>query len=182
MQFAEGLNPAQWEALRYISRANAASRTPSALASYLGTTKGTVSQTLIALEAKGLVKRVRAPCDRRKVHLEATPAGDARLACDPIQRLADAAAQGLTESAADDLVNGLTRLLKQLQRQDGLKTFGVCQSCGLFVSEYGDEAIPPTGQCGLNGKAIEGCDTGKLCVDHRPDAAASSPSGDSQSR
>ena len=55
-QYAGGLNPAQWEALRYIARANRYSRSPSAVAEYLGATKGTVSQTLKALEHKGCTK------------------------------------------------------------------------------------------------------------------------------
>lgn len=46
------LNPAQWEALRYLAKANRFSRTPAALAEYLGSTRGTVSQTLIALEKR----------------------------------------------------------------------------------------------------------------------------------
>ena len=41
LQFAHGLNPAQWDALRYIARANKYSTTPGNLAEYLGTTKGT---------------------------------------------------------------------------------------------------------------------------------------------
>ena len=47
-----GLNPAQWEALRYLSRANRFSDSPGALTRYLGATKGTISQTLMALERK----------------------------------------------------------------------------------------------------------------------------------
>ena len=50
--FHEGLNPAQWEALRYVSRANRFSNSPGALAQYLGSTKGTVSQTILSLEKK----------------------------------------------------------------------------------------------------------------------------------
>ncbi|HIP78057.1 MAG TPA: MarR family transcriptional regulator, partial [Kiloniellaceae bacterium] len=42
---SEGLKPTQWEALRYLSRANRFSRTPSGVTAYLGMTKGTVSQT-----------------------------------------------------------------------------------------------------------------------------------------
>ena len=48
-----GLNPAQWEALRFLSHANRFSRTPAALADYLGSTRGTISQTLIALQLNG---------------------------------------------------------------------------------------------------------------------------------
>ena len=47
---AHGMKPAQWDALRYLARANRFSRTPGALTAYLGATKGTVSQTVIALE------------------------------------------------------------------------------------------------------------------------------------
>src|SRR5690606_124477 len=38
LQFVDGLNPAQWEALRFVARANRYSRTPTALAEYLGST------------------------------------------------------------------------------------------------------------------------------------------------
>ena len=54
---AAGLKPAQWEALRYLALANGFSRTAGGLGAYLGLTKGTVSQTLNALERKGLVAR-----------------------------------------------------------------------------------------------------------------------------
>jgi len=54
---AAGLLPVQWEVLRYLRRANRFSRTPAALTAYLGLTKGTVSQTLRALEGRGLVRK-----------------------------------------------------------------------------------------------------------------------------
>ena len=69
LQFSEGLNPAQWNALRFLARANKYSTSPGVLADYLGCTKGTISQTLIALESKGLVARIRCDEDRRKVLL-----------------------------------------------------------------------------------------------------------------
>ena len=52
-----GLNPAQWEALRYLSRAIRFSNSPGALTRYLGATKGTISQTVIALERKGFITK-----------------------------------------------------------------------------------------------------------------------------
>ena len=51
-QHCAGMKPAQWEALRFVSRANRYSRTPGALADFLSSTRGTVSQTPIALEKK----------------------------------------------------------------------------------------------------------------------------------
>ena len=56
LQYSQGLNPAQWNALRYLARANKYSTSPGVLAEYFRTTKGTVSQTLIALESKGLIR------------------------------------------------------------------------------------------------------------------------------
>jgi DNA-binding MarR family transcriptional regulator len=41
-----GLNPTQWEALRFFALANRFSSTPSGLTAFLGVTKGTVSQTV----------------------------------------------------------------------------------------------------------------------------------------
>jgi DNA-binding MarR family transcriptional regulator len=49
-----GLQPVHFQMLDYISRCNRYSDTPAALASYLGMTRGTVSQTLLLLTRKDL--------------------------------------------------------------------------------------------------------------------------------
>ena len=81
------LNPAQWEALRYVGRANRFSNSPGALTQYLAATKGTVSQTVIALEKKGLVAKGPRHEEPRSVTLTLTEPGAAMLARDPWQRL-----------------------------------------------------------------------------------------------
>ncbi len=70
LQFTDGLNPAQWGALRFISRAKPATCKPSALADYLCTTKGTISQTLKSLEIKGYIRKIAETKDRRVVRLK----------------------------------------------------------------------------------------------------------------
>jgi DNA-binding MarR family transcriptional regulator len=77
------LNPAQWSALRYLSRCNRFSNAPAALTRYLGATKGTVSQTLIALERKGLIEKSVRPGEARSVILSLTEEGEKRLLADP---------------------------------------------------------------------------------------------------
>jgi DNA-binding MarR family transcriptional regulator len=77
------LNPAQWGALRYLSRCNRFSNAPAALTRYLGATKGTVSQTLIALERKGLIEKSVRPGEARSVILSLTEEGEKRLLADP---------------------------------------------------------------------------------------------------
>ena len=51
------LSPAQWMALRYFARANTFSRTPSAFAEFQATTRGTASQAIKVLEARGYLAR-----------------------------------------------------------------------------------------------------------------------------
>ncbi|HRJ02446.1 MAG TPA: MarR family transcriptional regulator, partial [Hyphomonas sp.] len=109
---AAGLNPAQAEALRYLARANRFSRTPAALAEYLGSTRGTVSQTLLALEAKGMIERKANARDGRSIMLEVTPSGMEFIGDDPVRMLSRTIdAGGAASRLADDLEAGLRAFL-----------------------------------------------------------------------
>ncbi|HEX6957003.1 MAG TPA: MarR family transcriptional regulator [Ferrovibrio sp.] len=167
LQFVDGLNPAQWEALRFIAQANKYSRSPTALAEYLGATKGTVSQTLIALESKGLITRCKKTCDRRQVDLCLTEAGQAMLAKDPMQTLQHAASE-MADELGPHLVKGLTRLLHDLQSKHQIMEFGVCQDCSLFCVNAPDAAL---GQCGATGEAIAEEEKKKICVNFKTAAS-----------
>lgn len=87
MGFSCGLNPAQWAALRYIAGAAPGPCSVIAFARHHGTTKGTASQTVTALEKKGLITRVRDEGDRRSVRLRPTAVGLALLEHDPLNAL-----------------------------------------------------------------------------------------------
>ena len=170
-QFARGLNPAQWEALRYLSRANHYSRTPSALAEYLHTTKGTASQTLKSLEGKGYVRRVGVPEDRRAVRLDVTDAGLAVLRHDPLQCLESSA----TELGGDiEAVRGfLGRLATALERGDRTgekdkdKEFGLCGECTHFCKNAAASAEGGPHKCGLHEEPLSAADSTKICISHR---------------
>lgn len=82
-----GLNPAQWEALRFLSRCNENSNSPIALTRYLGATKGTISQTVIALVNKGLVTKANREGERRSIALTLTDEGHELLKEDPWKRV-----------------------------------------------------------------------------------------------
>lgn len=126
---ASGLNPAQAEALRFLARANRFSRTPAALADYLGSTRGTVSQTLFALEAKGLIERRANARDGRSVTLALTKAGANFLDTDPTRTLAHAVdASGGNAQLADDLEAALRAAIAQR----GGRAFGACHTCRHF--------------------------------------------------
>lgn len=169
-QQAGGLNPAQWEVLRYLSRANRYSRNPTALTSFLGSTKGTVSQTLLALERKHLVSRRRDAKDGRAIRLELTSAGQVRLAEDPIGDIANAA-DGLTPDHRQDLAQGLTDLLTALQRDHDRRPFGICATCRFFRRD--DAAGEPGGphRCGLTGEPLAEPEISLICAEHQRRAA-----------
>ena len=67
-----GLREREWMALRFLARANRFSRTPSALASYVDTTRGTASYIINELERRGYLERSRSAKDKRSVTLSVT--------------------------------------------------------------------------------------------------------------
>ena len=159
LQFADGLNPAQWDCLRFIGRANAHSRTPGAIATFLGTTKGTASQTIIALEGKGYVRRERDACDRRVSRLAITGEGEEMLQHDPLLTVRQAA-ERLPHGMAETLADGLEQLVCDLRIRHGCHEFGVCCKCGHFrgPTERGDA------KCGLLREEIPRAEAARICV------------------
>jgi DNA-binding MarR family transcriptional regulator len=169
LQFEQGLNPAQWETLRYLARANRYSRSPTAIAEFLGTTKGTVSQTIRALEAKGYLRRSKDCSDGRAICLEVTDAGCAVLEQDPIKRLEQAVA-ALPPETSKVMLSGLRALMGKLQDNCGGRAFGLCGECGHL--REGEEACGSTTadnqtQCGLNGDPLNDADKAQICVNFR---------------
>ncbi len=165
IQFAHGLNPAQWETLRYVARANRYSRTPTALAAYLGTTKGTVSQTVKALEAKGYLRRGPQPADRRACRLDVTDAGLQLLGQDPIRHIESAlGSSGLEIESA--LVQ-LDRMLRGMRSACGSRSFGVCECCDHFRDAAAVAETAGLHRCGLTGEPLSNSDKTRICVDFR---------------
>ena len=146
--------------MRFIARANRYSSSPTALAKFLGSTKGTISQTLISLEKKGYVRRLRDEHDRRSVRLELKPAGWRLLDQDPLLTI-DKAVACLPAHEKEALIDGLNRMLRDVQRSLGSSEFGVCEDCSLFSAE---NAIDGGHQCGLTSEPITADETRRICV------------------
>lgn len=160
---AKGLPPVQWLALQYLARANRFSRTPTAIGLYLEATKGTISQTLIALARKGMVRKERDRSDRRSVSVQLTARGETAVSRDPLSELAAAAAT-LPRQMQDNLSHGLADLLKvMLTRKDG-HSFGQCSSCRFFRRGRADMRHPH--RCDLLKVALSDEDACKICVEH----------------
>ncbi len=163
---AGGLKPTQWEALRYLARANRFSRSPTAVTAYLGVTKGTVSQTLNALERKGLIRKAADPGDRRNLTIEVTPAGTALLARDPVEALIQSAGK-LSAQQRRDLSVGLETLLKAALDRRGGRPFGPCRSCRFFQKRARGGAPH---RCALLEVPLTGEDSARICIEQEPAA------------
>lgn len=159
-----GLNPAQWEALRYLARANRFSRSPAALADYLASTRGTVSQTLIALEGRGLVSRRPSKRDGRAIEVWLTADGERVLADDPILALA----ADLEQSAGaglDQLVEALAATLRRAIERNHGRAFGACHTCRHFRRGVRGAGASPH-QCALLDEPLSDGDSAAICMEH----------------
>lgn len=161
------LNPAQWDALRYLSRCNRFSNTAGALARYLGATKGTVSQTLNALERKNLIARGPDQKSGRVVRLSVTRGGRSALASDPLLLL-EKAADALPAEAARRTADGLMATLSALQSTNHQQPFGVCRTCRHFRK---DASAGAPHFCALLDERLSEQDSTRICAEHRPLAA-----------
>jgi DNA-binding MarR family transcriptional regulator len=163
----DGLNPAQWEALRFLSRANRFSNSPGALTRYLGATKGTVSQTLIALERKGYIARALREGGRKSISLSLTAKGVEALTRDPWADLARAA-EDLGGKTKRRLQRGLAELLEQELGRSGVASFGVCSTCRFFRERgRSDDANGPH-LCMAFEAALSEADVSRICHEHAP--------------
>lgn len=156
-----GLQPVQLDALAYLAQCNRYSDTPQAVTEFLGLTKGTVSQSLKALEAKGLVRKLADKQDKRMVHIKPTAKGNKLIEhAIPGQRLA----RGLNSSEhviGSDLAVALRSLLLGMQHANGLKSFGPCHSCR-FNRTTRDGFL-----CGLTNEPLSKDDTKRICREHQ---------------
>lgn len=118
---AEGLSEAQRVALDYLARANRFSRSPSVVADYLATTRGTASQTLKALAEKGLIAEAADAGDRRQRRYDLTGKGREMVA----------AMAGWLPPRGDrgPLLTAIRTVLRAAVEQgDGVR-FGICRGC-----------------------------------------------------
>lgn len=156
------LTPAQWTALRFLARANVASRTPSAFASFHATTRGTATQTLKALEAKGLICRGAQPIDGRAVCYDVTAEGRALMGDDPLRELI-ASVEGLPQGLQSALGEALPKLVAAMAARRETPSFGTCHDCRHF------EGGPSEAFCACMSRVLAACDTGLLCVNFNKD-------------
>lgn len=161
-----GLQPVQLEALHYLSLCNQYSNTPAAVADYLGLTKGTVSQTLQVLESNGYVEKQPDTTDRRVVHLLLTEKGRELVAIAIPPRTLRGGIDSLPENARRQLGTTLRLLLDAMQRENQLRSFGICKTCRHNTDLGGDRF-----RCELTGGTLNSNDVTRICREHQPGSA-----------
>lgn len=156
--WSDDLNPAQRAALEYLEQANRFSRAPSHVADYLGSTRGTVSQTLKALQRKGYLTEHRSETDKRSVSFDLTDRATKALAKRDIleQILSE-----LPASSLEDAFNSLQSTLDVALSKNKQKPFGICRSCTFF--ERGEQGA----KCALLKIALAEDETQKICHEHK---------------
>jgi DNA-binding MarR family transcriptional regulator len=155
---AGGLTQAQWVALRFFSRANRFSRTVSGFADFHATTRGTASQTVKSLVAKGFLVRHRSARDGRSARFDLTPLGRRRLDADPLEDVVRAVGR-LTETRQSHLAAGLRAAVGELARSRCGGSTGVCRLCGHLEADGAGG-----NRCRLLRESLRCDELGELCV------------------
>lgn len=163
----QDLNPAQREALRFLARANRFSNSPGALTRYLGATKGTVSQTLMALQRKGYITKAAREGSAKSVSLTLTEKGREALSRDPWASLAQAAEE-LGGKTRRRMRRGLEDLLHQELVRAGLASFGTCSTCRFFRERGRDGDLQGPHLCMAFEEPLTQENAGLICVAHTP--------------
>ena len=130
-----------------------------ALTRYLNATRGTTSQTFIALERKGFVGRVPSERDKRSVDLELMQ----KARSHPELRLAERADAALGERVGDARLL-LSDLLKGLVEHNEGRMFGQCRTCRHFRRNESAETGEPH-LCGLLNVGLTNADSALICVE-----------------
>jgi MarR family transcriptional regulator, negative regulator of the multidrug operon emrRAB len=131
-----GLRDREWMALRFLGRANRFSRTPSALAGFIGATRATASQIVKTLEKKSYLIRKPSHEDKRSVVLLVTSQGEKYLARhDPINHVLNAIA-ALDAEKCISLRDSLRDILNHLDGAHQRLNASICRDC-MFLTERG---------------------------------------------
>ncbi len=157
---AIGLQPVHLQTLDYLSRCNRFSDTPAALTSYLGTTKGTVSQTLQLLEKRGYIAKTRDSMDKRLVHLRLLSTGKIVLDKTKPIELFNRASVILKQSEQETQKDGFYQALTALQQANKSESFGLCKTCKYFTTTSSGFT------CRLTKETLSESDSEKICKEH----------------
>lgn len=125
-----GLNPTQGAILRLLIARPAGLRV-RAIAEHLGVRQPTVTDSVIALERKGLVRRYVDAADARATIVKATPRALVQPAANFRSQAANALAH-LSDAEQIALLKTLIKLIRSLQLNNAIPPQRLCVTCKYF--------------------------------------------------
>lgn len=162
-----GLTPTQAQLLVLLG-ARAGGQTLSELATELGVTPATASDSVTALERKGLVEKRRAPGDGRALALRPSPAG--RDLARTLALWPDFLLSALGELDADErgvFQRALVKMIRSLQVEDRIPVARMCAGCRFFRPyAHANESAPH--HCAFVDAPFGDAELRLECADHEP--------------
>jgi MarR family transcriptional regulator, organic hydroperoxide resistance regulator len=155
------IQPIQLEALHYLTSCNRYSNTLQGVTEYFGLTKGTVSQTIKTLEKKGLLQKKTDKQDKRVIHLTVSSSGKKLLQKTLPSPIIDESFAALSIQKREQLMGNLQILLREIQKANSMKTFGVCHTCKFNKKLDGGSFL-----CELTKEKLTKEETTLICREH----------------
>lgn len=163
-----GLNPTQLHLLTYLAGRGAAGMRVKAIAAHLGVSQPTATDSIAALERKGLIEKRPDPADARAVAVRATAAGRnlVRLAGRAVTLTGQALA-GLNEADQAGLLVLIVKVIRALQQAGAVPVQRSCVGCRYFrANVHRDQARPH--HCAFVDAAFGDRDLRLDCAEHAP--------------
>ena len=141
---ATGLNPTQLAILGLLEGRGEDGLGVKEVAAHLGVSQPTATDSINALERKGLIEKRPGASNKRAVRVALTPDGLATLqAADREKSLAEQAVGALGAGAQQDLLLTLITMIRHLQETDAIPVQRMCVSCRYFAPNAHKDAARP---------------------------------------
>lgn len=163
---AVGLNPTQILALEYVASRYAQGVRIKNIAEHLGVSQPTATDTIVALERKGLIEKKPDAKDARATSVLVTKQGSATLTSLAGAMLAtETALSRLEPEEQADLLLLQIKLIRLLQQAGAIPAQRVCVSCQYFKPYSYSDALKPH-HCAFVNAAFGDRDLRLDCHDH----------------
>lgn len=163
-----GLNPTQAQVLVTLARDGSAGLRLSEIAEQLAVSPPSVSDSVSALERKGLVVKRPAPDDRRALAITLTAEGrrEAREAA-VWPDLMLGSVDVLDDAERAVLLRALVKMIRELQRQELIAPSRMCVTCRFFRPNVHEDSAKPH-HCAFVDAAFGDAELRVECGDHDP--------------
>ncbi len=163
-----GIHPTQAQFLIFLARSRSEGMRLTELADRLAVNRSTASESVSALERKGLVERERDPEDGRAVRHRLTPAGkEAAVALAEWPDLLLEVVEDLEPEEKGALLRLLLKLVRALQLRGEIPPQRMCVTCRFFrPNVHGDPDLPH--HCGYVDAPFGDGQLRLECAEHEP--------------